>query len=376
MKYRNICFFSDDFIPAKTGTGISVAMMAKELVCRGHNVIVLTTRQPGQPRQEIIDGIKIYRFFSLPLFGFYQAIATKGQIRKILQQHEVELAHFHYLSLLSVLGSQVAKELAIKKIFTHHMTVDHLTQPWLLKPLRPLFELQIKRFCEGMDMATAPSLNFVQQNSAKSPVPLTFLSNPMPYKFEFQVGQTEANLHKEFTFLYAGRLDEEKNVSFLIRGFALALKQDPNIKLCIAGKGRELSKLRQLTKKLNVEDKVIFMGWLERRALAEIYKESDAFILPSRIETQAIVVLEAMTFGLPIIMADSIITATEFINEGENGLIVKSNNDKSLAEAICKLSENPHLSKKMGEASRSRVTSAHVTLENVVDKLEALYAAQ
>ena len=376
----NICFFSDDYIPAKTGTGVSVAMMAKELVKRGHKVVVLTTRRRNQPKYESIDGVQIYRLFSIPLFGFYQALATPGRIQKIMALHQIEVAHFHYLSLLSLFGSLVARRMGVRQVFTHHMTVDHLTQPWLMKPLKPLFKAMIRRFCSGMDLATAPSQNFVTLNKEGSPVPLFFISNPMPYKFQISPVQTPAPAASEttddFTLLYAGRLDQEKNVSFLIRAVALAAKVQPNVKLIIAGTGREEQKLRRLVDRLGIHDKVTFLGWVEHKVLAEFYRQSQAFVLPSKVETQAIVVLEAMTFGKPIIMADSIVTATEFITEGENGIIVKGNDDKSLANAICYLARHPEEAQEMGERSRERVSSADLTVDKVVEKFERLYEVQ
>lgn len=380
MKAMNICFFSDDYLPAKTGTGVSVAMMAKELVSRGHNVVVLTTRRRHQPKFESIDGVQIYRFFSIPVFGFYQAMATPGQIQKIMARHQIEVAHFHYLSLLSLFGSLVARKMGVRQVFTHHMTVDHLTQPWLMKPLKPLFVTMIRRFCSGMDLATAPSQNFVTLNKEGSPVPLFFISNPMPFKFQISPAPTQtpmpAHAADEFTLLYAGRLDQEKNVSFLIRAVALAAKTQPNIRLLIAGTGREEQKLRRLADRLGVQNKVTFLGWVEHKVLAEYYRRSHAFVLPSKVETQAIVVLEAMTFGKPIIMADSIVTATEFISEGENGIIVKANDDRSLANAISHLASHPEEVKEMGERSRERVSSADLSVDKVVEKFERLYEIQ
>ena len=66
-----IAMISDDFIPALTGVGIHVQKMSREMVARGHRVIVITTRRQGQPSSEIWEGVRVDRVFSLPIFKFY-----------------------------------------------------------------------------------------------------------------------------------------------------------------------------------------------------------------------------------------------------------------------------------------------------------------
>ncbi|MBK8576194.1 MAG: glycosyltransferase [Elusimicrobia bacterium] len=96
----SICMVTDDFLPAKTGVGFHVQQIAPELVELGHTILVLTSRCPGQPAHETWNGVQIYRFFSLPVVGFYQALPSKSDIAKILKDNRVDRVHFHYLSFM------------------------------------------------------------------------------------------------------------------------------------------------------------------------------------------------------------------------------------------------------------------------------------
>lgn len=373
-----ICFFSDDYLPAKTGTGVSVSITASALVKQGKRVVVLTTRRAGEPAQETIDGVLVYRLFSLPVFGFPQALATPSQLRNLLLQHRVRIAHFHYLSLLSLIGARVARSLGLPCVFTHHMTVDHLTQPLPLRVFRPLFSWLIARFCASMALQTAPSRNFVEQHRGESPVPLEFLSNAMP-TFErlpeLSAPRVVERDPQVFNVLFAGRLDREKNLPFLLKAFARALEKNPKLHLSLAGKGIEGERLRTLVDSLGISGSTTFLGWLDRRALAAAYQQADLFVLPSRIETQAIVVLEAMSFGKPVIMSDSIITATELVGHGENGFVVKSDDHRALADALCLLAGDPDLVRRMGAKSKERIARVDLSPSTIAGQLDTLYSA-
>ena len=73
----SVCLVTDDFLSAKTGVGVHVQKIAPQLVRRGHPVVVITARQPGQPAQESWNGVSVYRFRGFSVAGFYQALPSK-----------------------------------------------------------------------------------------------------------------------------------------------------------------------------------------------------------------------------------------------------------------------------------------------------------
>lgn len=113
---RTIAMVTDDFLPAKTGVGIHVQNIAPELVRRGHTVLILTSRRPGQPAEETWNGVKIYRFFSLSVLGFYQALPATADINNIFRENHVNVVHFPYLSFLMYRAHRAAKSLGLRTV--------------------------------------------------------------------------------------------------------------------------------------------------------------------------------------------------------------------------------------------------------------------
>lgn len=108
----------------------------------------------------------------------------------------------------------------------------------------------------------------------------------------------------EFVFLTVSRLTKEKNLSMVLRVFSKLRKDNREVVLKIAGDGPKRKNLENLAKKLKIKDRVQFLGWLDKKRLAEQYKIADCFLLPSDFEGWGLAVLEAAYFGLPIVMTD------------------------------------------------------------------------
>jgi glycosyltransferase involved in cell wall biosynthesis len=106
---------------------------------------------------------------------------------------------------------------------------------------------------------------------------------------------------KPFTFLFVGNLIPIKGIDILIKAFNLAFHDEPDVNLNIGGAGPELENLRELCQTLNITQKVNFLGALSRIQVREAMWRANTFVLPSYIETFGIVVIEALSTGLPVI---------------------------------------------------------------------------
>jgi glycosyltransferase involved in cell wall biosynthesis len=104
--------------------------------------------------------------------------------------------------------------------------------------------------------------------------------------------------------LFVGRLMPIKNLENLIRAFRLVSVRDPTSNLVIVGEGPSKKDLISLTKKLDLEQKVLFTGAMRYEDLPGIYNMADVFVLPSLYESFSLVVLEAAACGVPIVISD------------------------------------------------------------------------
>ena len=365
-----ICMVSDDFLPAATGVGVHLQTIIPLLAAKGHQVCVITSRRRGQPTQEQWQQARIYRLPSLSLYGFDQALPLGGRIGAILEENAVQLVHHHYLSLLLLRGFHVAAALGLPQVYTYHMTVDHLTQAPPLKPLRGFLSKIYVNYCNRFDQIMAPSAKLAEEIPALGiHSPVCFVSNPIV--FSEPSGLPKPNDHLGFEILYAGRLDPEKNVPLLIRAFALLADKLPRAKLRIAGKGTEEAALHQLAARLGVGARVTFLGFVERSALAQHYSTCDVFVLPSLVETQGMVAMEAMHFGKPVIVTNRIVSARELVQEGVNGFIVDADSTEELAERLTQLHDDPARRRDMG--LRGKEYSERYEPTRIIEQIEHVY---
>lgn len=101
-----------------------------------------------------------------------------------------------------------------------------------------------------------------------------------------------------------GRFEIQKNHKFLLEIFECYHKKHPESVLLLIGTGSLLNNIRELVKKLNLDDSVKFLG--NRRDVAELYQAMDVFVYPSLFEGLGIVVVEAQAAGTPVICTDTL----------------------------------------------------------------------
>lgn len=366
----SICMLSDDFVPAATGVGTHLQSVSEHLAARGHRVTVVTSRRPGQPAREILNHVDVHRVFTLKVFGFYQALPSTAALEAIFDEVKPDLLHYHYLGLMLVRAMKVAALRGLPQVYTYHMTEDHLTQPLPMRPFRGIIRTQIIQRCNAMDNVISVSKTLAGQLPAKGITsPVQYISNPVRFGAESVL--EPAPRDAGFVVMFAGRLNPEKNLPLLLRSFAKLRAAVPDTKLWIAGAGSQRGQLESLCRELDIEEQVRFLGFLDHEALCRHYSACDVFVLPSFVETQGLVAMEAMWFGKPIIVADSVVSATELVQEGVNGYIVRHDAPEHLADRLLGLALDPDKRAQFGRAGRVRAQSFRP--EVIVAELEQLY---
>lgn len=366
----SICMVSDDFLPAMTGVGTHVKLVAPELVRRGHRVCVITTRRKGEPALEQWEGVTIHRVFTAKAYGFYQGLPSMATVRAIFEREKPDLVHHHYVGFMMRQVCRVAESLQLRQVSTYHFSAEVLTQPLPMRPFRGLIRRLMVDFNNRFDLVIAPSQNLAQQISRDGVrTPVRYISNPVV--FGDSAGVAPAERTPGFTVLYAGRLGPEKNIGYLLKAFAVLRKSVPQAILWIAGRGPQGPSLQSLCRQLGLADSVKFLGFLEHPTLARYYAACDVFVLPSLVETQGLVVMEAMWFGRPVIVTKAIVSAEELVEQGVNGYIVDPDSVADLSQRLGILAEDPALRAEQGEAGRLRANAYRPEL--VVGVLESAY---
>jgi len=174
-------------------------------------------------------------------------------------------------------------------------------------------------------------------------------------------------LHEEFLWLAAGRLEPVKDYPTLLNALALT---PARAYLVIAGAGRQEEELRRLAMRLNIGERVRFLGfepdvrcWMQA---------ADGFVLSSRWEGLPMALLEAAACELPIV-STRVSGADEIVTERTTGFLTSVGNADAFSEAMSNvMRRSPSQRAKMGALGR-QVVVEKFSLDAVLDRWEALY---
>lgn len=144
----------------------------------------------------------------------------------------------------------------------------------------------------------------------------------------------------------AGRLEPVKNHRMLIQAFEEFVKEFPDYTLDIYGRGSLETELKQLAVEKGLLDKVIFHGFSSN--VKEEIRDSSMFILSSNYEGISNSMVEALAMGIPVIATDCPIGGSKtYIQDGINGLLVPTDDEKAMVNAMKKVASNVKLSEKI-----------------------------
>ncbi len=153
---------------------------------------------------------------------------------------------------------------------------------------------------------------------------------------------------------YVGRIVREKGVQVLLDAVPKIIHYHPKTKFIIAGKGPYLTSLKRQARRLGIEQRVYFVGYVNDQTRNSLYQFADAAVFPSLYEPFGIVALEAMAARTPVVVSDTGGLA-EIINHGINGLKAYSGNANSLADNILHILLNPRSADKLKERAYQEV---------------------
>lgn len=148
--------------------------------------------------------------------------------------------------------------------------------------------------------------------------------------------------------------DKSKNMSGIIKAFKIAFDKNPKLELVMIGDGEDLQMTKNLSKKLNLQNNIIFTGVLQKEELTNTINSCDFMLMFSNYETFAIVIAESLAMGKPVV--SSKVGAIPEVLPEEYAKFVEANNIEQLSDAIISMADefNNYDSKAMSEYSRGK----------------------
>jgi glycosyltransferase involved in cell wall biosynthesis len=174
---------------------------------------------------------------------------------------------------------------------------------------------------------------------------------------------------KDVVLAIIGRLHKQKGHLLLLEALPFILPEAPRTRVLFCGEGREETHLRGIVANRGLAKHVRFLGLIENAY--QILPHIDVLVLPSLWEGMPHVVLEAMAAGRPVV-ASRIAGLSELVEDGKTGLLFRSGDPRSLADALLKLITNRELARTMGAAAREHVMK-NFQLKETIHKTVHLY---
>lgn len=170
--------------------------------------------------------------------------------------------------------------------------------------------------------------------------------------------------------LFLSRIEKEKGIFIAIDTYKQLLIKHPNLKLSIVGDGTAMNEVRQLIKNLSLKNATIY-GRLSGDELINAFLNADIFIFPTYGEGMPGALLEAMSFGLPVITRPVGGIPDFFIN-GEMGLLTDSLNATDYSQYIEHLMNNPQLALKISR-NNYNYAKKHFMASIVAKNMEEIF---
>lgn len=341
----------------------------KWLVKKGADVTVYTTNLDGDgvldvplEKEVIIDGVKVWYFpatFRLwkYSFAFHRALAKNAKDFDLIRITSVFLAastlgtyyskKFRKPYVISPRGSLMTETLK-KKSFKKNLYLKFIENRNLRDAIIHFTTEMEKNEYLNLKLSLKKAIiipNGIDIEEFNKKVPQGF------FRSKFKIPDDKKIV------LSLGRLSWKKGFNILIPAFAEVVKKEQKAVLVIAG-GDDEGYKKEIKKmiadcKLKVGENVIFTGMIGGKDKIAAYQGSDVFVLPSYAENFGNVVLEAMCFGLPVIITKNV-GIVPSVEKAGGGLVINKD-EHQLAEAILKILNNSDLAKKIGENGKKLV---------------------
>jgi phosphatidylinositol alpha 1,6-mannosyltransferase len=374
-----VLYCTDTYPPQVNGVSVVTALSIAGLRARGWDCMVVAPGYPpimpqgplAQERDEQLVAIPSVAFPPYP--DIRLAAPAYRRVSNVVRAFKPDLVHSATEFMIGRLGQIAAKRAGIVRLSSYHTDFSRYTEAYGVPWLRPSVSRYIARFHRRSARVFTPSAPAREDLRALGVTNVdvwgcgvdvdTFSPQrrSQPLRAAYAVDDS-------VVFLHVGRLAAEKGADRIVRAFLIARELLPAgaARLIVAGAGPEELALRTLA-----GPDVLFLGVLDRqRSLPRLYASADAFLFASLTETLGLVVLEAMSSGLPVVATPAGGVA-DHLRDEQNGIAVPPNDVDAMARAIVALTLDVARRRRLGLGARR--TAVALDWESELDRLDAAY---
>lgn len=370
------------------GAEAGVVELKEKLQQNGHVVKILSSNIRKYNDSDRFSDFEFRVANSTNPFKFFYNIFNPYSyftLRKILKDFDPDIIHLHtmehvspsvlfllkkYPTVMTVNGPETfLKPLALWTLLPSHFKKQDFNKKSLtfMGKLHYFYHVYVQRFIyklgfKNVDLFISIS-NFITEKTKNEINPIITLNN--------FVRLLNYKVIKNNNLLFLGRIEKVKGVEYLILGLPDIINKFPDTKLTVVGDGGYLEEMIKLTKRLNMQNSVIFTKKVNHDEIEKYYHNACIVILPS-IWPEAFgkVGVEAMSAGRPVI-ATNVGGIPEWLNDGRTGYLIDKENSDQITNAVIKLLSNRKLLKDMG--NNARLQAEKYNVDKYVKELEKIY---
>jgi glycosyltransferase involved in cell wall biosynthesis len=320
-----ICFFTDTFFPIVGGAEMVLHNLAVQLEKQGIQICVLAPKIRGKPNRCDCP-YPVYRY-GHPSSKRLLVRQTLVHLIWLQLSRRFDLLHCHAAYPQAYVGATFKKWLRIPMVVRPHGS-DIVPDGRMRRNRRVE-----RRLCLGLNSADAiiaqgQYLFKVIQELGIEEKRIRIIHNGVDLEV---FRKSHPFPHNRPYILSVGSLIHRKGFDILLSAYS---KLDPSCPdLLIAGSGREKDSLMQLSRKLNLQDRVRFLGRVTGQEKIDLFRSATFFVCPSRKEPFANVILESMAAGLPVV-ASAVDGNVELVEHQVTGHLFPSENIEALTLSL------------------------------------------
>ncbi|WP_338560578.1 glycosyltransferase family 4 protein [Acinetobacter sp. KS-LM10] len=336
---ERICFLIGN-INNSGGTERVTTLIANALVKQGFQVSILSLAEGNQPFFDLEPSVCINCIYPEKISMKKNFLGAVWRIRKFVTANRVDtLIVVDSISCVFTVPALIG--LNVKHICWEHFNFNIN----LGVKFRDLGRKWAAKYCDYIVTLTNRDMELWQQGLDKINAKIISIANPTPYENTNHRANSSSK-----TVLAMGRLTYQKGFDLLIEAWAEVCKVNLYWTLKIVGGGEDESKLKQQVINLGLSKRVNFIP-ITRNVTVQ-YQNASIYCLSSRFEGFGMVILEAQSFGIPVVSFSCDAGPSDLITPGENGFLAEAENMKDLSDQLLHmitLNDNDFM--KMSQAS-------------------------
>ena len=329
-----IAMFTNTYYPFVGGVPVSIERLSKGLLKQGHQVVVFAPTYEEDMAHEVTeqeDQLIIHRFKVRKQKLSNGCVVPKIfdlTVEKYFRQYAFDVIHVHHPMMVGYTAMYLSKKYEIPLVYTYHTRYEYYLQTFRLfqeekeeskdglkskikhkllqitsNSIIPKHNRFFMNHCDAVIAPTKSMQDFLTEQHVVSPLHILPTGIHCP---DYPTDQINKAPKESVEFITIARLEKEKNLSFLIQSMkGYQMKNGSSFHLTIVGNGSIREELQTQINELGLSSNITLVGNKSQEEIAELLKKSDLFLFSSKSETQGIVLLEAMSHGVPVVAVEA-----------------------------------------------------------------------